>query len=341
MNATQPTPASSENAAAARPARRRSVLRRALNAILLGRRIADARGEVESVPPERHRALARSLHLIDAADRLHDPVDPLPTGSADDAALLLLREAVYWALRARGTPGDSLSDAWDNADEATLHAAAGSSPDVLDNTRACLLRPSADDSLAAPKVLHGEVEQARLFVRGLVSDLTMPPRRLNRLLLLRSLIASTIVLLVVGALAVPSALAIRAALRRPDLAATATWRASSAYAGYNPSTRVTDGHATDLFFHTAEEQEPWIEYDLGSHKTVREVVVRNRTDCCGGRAVPLVVEVSSDRGKWREVARRDADFGVWTASFDPVEAYYVRLRVTRKTWLHLEGVEIH
>ncbi len=340
MNATHPVQNPAEPSASAAPVPRRSLPRRAWDAMLLTGRLNDARQRLASTTPDGRRALSRALHLMEAVDRLHDPVDPLSTGSGDDVAMLLCRDAVLWALRARGIDAESLQAAWDSADSAMLLQAAGPDPDVLRGVRASLLRPSSEDALVDPKTLHRDVELARELFRGLVSGLVEAPRRVNRLRLLRFLIVSATVLLVLGAVAVPSAFAIRAALRRPDLAPTATWRTSSVYPGYNPKTRVTDGHATDLFFHTAEEQNPWIEYDLGSHKTIREVVVRNRTDCCGGRAVPLVVEVSSDRVKWTQVARRDAEFGVWSASFAPVEAYYVRLRVDRKTWFHLEGVEI-
>src|SRR4029078_11522553 len=97
---------------------------------------------------------------------------------------------------------------------------------------------------------------------------------------------------------------------------------------------------TRLFVHTEEEAEPRIEMDLGSAHTVSGVFVKNRDDCCRDRAVPLVVELSTDRKTWRLIARRVDAFSTWTESFSSVRARYVRLRVERKSVLHLEKVEV-
>ena len=70
------------------------------------------------------------------------------------------------------------------------------------------------------------------------------------------------------------------------------------------------------------------------------VRVLNRDDCCAERAIPLVVEVSLDRHGWHEVARRKDQFEDWTAKFSPVSARYVRLRVPRRSILHLKSVRI-
>jgi hypothetical protein len=57
--------------------------------------------------------------------------------------------------------------------------------------------------------------------------------------------------------------------------------------------------------------------------------------------VPLVVEVSNDRKKYREVARRTEVFDTWTPKFAPQRMRYVRLRVARRSMLHLDRVEVH
>jgi hypothetical protein len=75
-------------------------------------------------------------------------------------------------------------------------------------------------------------------------------------------------------------------------------------------------------------------------KTVKRVEIKNRTDCCGDRAVPLVVEVSQDDKTWTQVARREAEFADWTAKFPKTKARYVRLRVARVAMLHLDEVKI-
>lgn len=95
-----------------------------------------------------------------------------------------------------------------------------------------------------------------------------------------------------------------------------------------------------LLFHTELEFKPWAEWDLGAPTKLHEVVVSNRSDCCDERALPLVVEVSDDRTRWTEVARRTEAFGAnMQIPFKEIEARYLRLRVDRESFLHLEYVE--
>jgi hypothetical protein len=68
------------------------------------------------------------------------------------------------------------------------------------------------------------------------------------------------------------------------------------------------------------------------------VRVTNRQDCCGERAIPLLVEVSTDRQRWTTVARREDAFGTWRAQFGKQTARWVRLRVDRRSYLHLYDV---
>jgi hypothetical protein len=70
------------------------------------------------------------------------------------------------------------------------------------------------------------------------------------------------------------------------------------------------------------------------------VIVKNRQDCCHERAVPLMVEVAVEKGHFTEVARREQAFDVWDARFTPHTARYLRLTVTRRSFLHLESVEV-
>jgi hypothetical protein len=95
-----------------------------------------------------------------------------------------------------------------------------------------------------------------------------------------------------------------------------------------------------MLFHTEQENNPWVEYDLGAPKPIHRVEVANRSDCCDDRAIPLVVELSNDRTNWTEVARRDSEFQSWTAKFATKTVRYVRLRVPRVTALHLKEVVV-
>lgn len=126
-----------------------------------------------------------------------------------------------------------------------------------------------------------------------------------------------------------------------DLAEGKHWRASSTLESCHPDRIECGGVRTSIFFHTREEEQPWVEFDLGAPITFRSVSVRNRTDGFQDRAVPLVLEVSDDRQTWRQLGQRDDPFITWTSSFDAVSARYVRLRAARRTFLHLESIKVH
>jgi hypothetical protein len=126
-----------------------------------------------------------------------------------------------------------------------------------------------------------------------------------------------------------------------ELAHGRPWRASSALGSAGCKSPAQQCAASPaFFFHTAEEQNPWIEFDLGASKSVSAVQVDNREDCCSDRAFPLTVEVSTDHKSWKAVANKDEDFKSWRASFDAVDARWVRLRALKQTYLHFAGVRI-
>lgn len=127
-----------------------------------------------------------------------------------------------------------------------------------------------------------------------------------------------------------------------DLAAGKPWRASSAQPEFSgcSSPAQACGQALGSFFHTTEEENPWLQFDLGALHSVSRVELTNRSDCCNERAVPLSVEVSTDGNNFVSVARRDAGFVTWDARFPAVKARWVRLRVLKKTYFHLNGVRI-
>jgi len=172
--------------------------------------------------------------------------------------------------------------------------------------------------------------RVRAFADNLYHDLEAPRRRVGRVLVRRWLHVAAAVgvlgLIVVG---------IRAIARGPNLVEGKHFRASSSLPGC-----ATDEMCAAQMFHTAEENSPWVEFDLGAAKKIHEIEVKNRVDCCQDRAVPMVAEISSDRVHWREVGRRDAEFSTWTLTFAPTPARYVRLRVSRRTMLHLNDVKV-
>ncbi len=115
---------------------------------------------------------------------------------------------------------------------------------------------------------------------------------------------------------------------------------SAANVGHDPS-RVVDGDTTGFGFHTDRGKPQHITIDLGGVHPLRRVVVYNRTDCCGEKAVPLRIEVSEDGKKYRKVASRKRTFDVWRAPLSEVNARYVKLVSTSGEYFHLAEVEVY
>lgn len=128
----------------------------------------------------------------------------------------------------------------------------------------------------------------------------------------------------------------------PDLAADATWRASSSTDGYPVSGRgfaYREG-AGEFFFQTAVQENPWIEFDLGRRVGVSYIEIKNHPGCCQDWAIPLLVELSEDRATWRQVCRVDYPFYVHRCSPRRSMTRYLRLSVPRATSLRLSRVEV-
>lgn len=147
------------------------------------------------------------------------------------------------------------------------------------------------------------------------------------------------VLFVVVALLVAAA-ALRWQRERSNLLHGVSPRLSSEWARCEPSPGRCGGFATRILFHTQEQLDPYVQYDLGGVHRVHALLVRNRSDALQDRAVPLVASVSLDGVNFREVARQSYWFETWKTEFAPVEARYFRLHVARVSILHLERVEL-
>jgi len=130
--------------------------------------------------------------------------------------------------------------------------------------------------------------------------------------------------------------------QKSDYAPRATWTLSSSYAAggcKSPKQQCPDGE--NYFFHTGQEADPWITFDLKHTRSVGAVEVDNRLDCCQERATPLAIDVSTDAATWTEVARHTGSFTTWRASFPSVDARYVRIHVPAPSAiLHLSRVRI-
>jgi hypothetical protein len=119
------------------------------------------------------------------------------------------------------------------------------------------------------------------------------------------------------------------------------WEASSAWGGY-PLSDTLGGHdwVSDLIFHTDEEKDPWVVIDLLSTRTIHQVMVVNRVDCCRERGLPLVLDLWGEDGKFTEIAERASLFETWDVTFAPQRVRYVRLRSRGTTILHLSDIQI-
>jgi hypothetical protein len=126
----------------------------------------------------------------------------------------------------------------------------------------------------------------------------------------------------------------------PDIAAGKVRTQSSTWAVCQPEKGTCGGFPTRIAFHTNEENNPWYQIDLGEETPFSKVWIRNRSDMSQIRAIPLVVETSLDGMTFKQVARKDEKFSEWTAQFPEEKSRFVRLRVDRKSVLHLEDVRI-
>lgn len=137
------------------------------------------------------------------------------------------------------------------------------------------------------------------------------------------------------------------ALRDRDLTVGAAWRASSTW--LNPQTGTIPAHRIyeslpNLFFHTNEQAEPYVDIDLGGIHGVDRVVVVNRYDCCYERARGLKMLLSLDGESFSAVAQRDprSIFRRWDISLSNARARYVRLQIPGdRRILHLSDVRVY
>lgn len=126
-----------------------------------------------------------------------------------------------------------------------------------------------------------------------------------------------------------------------DLAKGRPWTASSKLTDCHPDREECGGAKTAIFFHTLEEENPWVQIDLQTAQSFSSATIENRLDVALERAIPLVLEVSTDGVTWKEVARREKKFEKWKPSFPTQTARFVRAKVPRRSILHLTAVRIH
>jgi hypothetical protein len=225
---------------------------------------------------------------------------------------------------------------WAGAERRLLAEVAGGEG-AMRGLEACLMLERFSDF--AELAVEEQARQARdlaAFAKNLLSTLETPRVRLDKLYAQR-------VLRTGGGLLALLALVGLAMFARTwreserDLTRDRPYKASSTYPAVGcKSPQQECPESPFFFFHTLEDDPPWLEIDLGTKKRFSAIKLVNREDCCGERAIPLAIEISNDHKTWREITRRTEPFTTWHQSFAPANARYVRVVGLRKTALHLK-----
>jgi hypothetical protein len=278
-------------------------------------------------------ALSAGNHLLEAPERTGE-------GLAGAHAGTLYLESIHWALWSARTDLErpELEALW-NEGRSVVDELGLSAEQITEVKRFVAMQKPA---LELPELAERDQEAAAMLLRQVASRTLevrcKKKRAYERIALkrvLRFALSVTVLLgLVLGATALLP--------EKRNIAAGKPWTTSSKLYECHPQKNECGGVETKMFFCTKEESNPWFQYDLGSKTRVSSMTIVNRQD--GGvqsRAVPLIVEVSDDGKTFREVIRRSEEFSTWKPKFASQEARYVRLRVAKKSFLHLEAVRIH
>jgi hypothetical protein len=305
------------------------------------------REAAQPLPAPAAEFLRRAQVAAEVARRAVVTPEPFE-GDAQPILCHLYLHSVRCALRGitareRGSAphsGAEQASPWETLGAPFLLRALGD-PQTVENVKAAVDTLTLEQLTELAPADGGRLASAsKTLALALIAELEVGKRIAEALWLQRLLRVG--MLLVLAGLAVVGVLQFReASERRRDVAAGKPWHASSAYSvGGCKSPAQKCDESPDYFFHTQDERNPWIEFDLGGVQRISAVRVDNRKDCCSERSAPMVVEVSSDEHAWRPVARRDTVFNSWLATFAPTGARWVRLRLDKQAPLHLTGVRI-
>jgi hypothetical protein len=342
MSQTEPetVPSAPADSRAATPQRGGSgIFRRTLDWYTCRPQREKARTAASASPRERE-LLRRAKAAYASANLLNEPADPSRRELAPAHAAALYAEALVWALWSYRASEDAPKpeDLWSSAETLVVRELALPEERVAEVGR-LLAAPRLAMALAERPSAERE-DAARLLKRAALVAIDVrerPFRAVDGITLVAfARVALTVLVLVA---AVGAAIALRP--EKPNLAAGKPWTTSSSLFECHPAQVECGGAKTRIFFHTRDEQDPWLQYDLGAKVAFSSMRIQNRQDGEADRAVPLIVEVGDDGAHFRQIARRDTEFSSWKASFPTVTARYVRLRVPRRSMLHLEEVDVY
>lgn len=338
--ATTSTPSTNDNLPSVPRTPRSNALRRF---IWLDERVNEARAKTFGPNQPGWAEYDAARHARDGVVQIGE------TGQSSMAVLLLERDAAALLVRAHAareqielSPGPLnesdwealrhvpiIQEAWNNLSAvqvANLVAATG---------------PQGDQALANLPAAQRKAFAIGLheFVNAVTEPLEFEANRLGRALFARY---TRVSLVAVATLVVISLIGswIGSKFEKPNIALHRPVEVSSQYPGAGEDhTLLVDGDKTNLGFHT-DCQGGWVVIDLGAPKNIDKVVVYNRTEF-PERAVPLVIEVSTDHQNYRKVAERKEVFDKWSATGLNTQARYVKLRNTAPNCFHLAEVEIY
>lgn len=303
--------------------------------LLVREQLALARANAAGFSATQREYLRRAKLAFEVGELALSPGNAVRSGSTAPLAANLFRQSLYWALLSEN-PERGLVSPERLLDEGTL-ASLGSNESERAQIAATMRSTFIELSDGAPEVQRANADLLRRWSTRRISSTQRVLWRLEWVKLKRILRVALFAVFVL----VPVLFAVSALLAKPDLAKGKPWRVSSIGIECHPEKSDCGGTATDILFHTKNEQNPWFEYDFGAPLAFSSLTIRNRSDCCQERALPLIVEVSNDDKNFHEVIRRDEAFSTWQPKFAVQHARYLRLRVPRESMLHLEAIKVH
>jgi len=292
-----------------------------------------------AMSPREADLLDRAKAALGAGNQLRELSEPSNRQLAAPHSAALYAEALTWVLWSKRPelPPDRLDEL--ASDVKGLVNVPGIKPEEALEAERLLVIPRLALELAERDEKEQDAAATVLRRAALVAvDARERPRRAVDTLGLIAFARVGLTLLLVGG-AIVAAIALRP--EKPNLAAGKPWSESSLGYECHPLQNECGGVKTRIFFHTKEEDDPWFRYDLGKKTQFSSMKIENRQDGEGARAVPLIVEVGDDGTHFHEIARQKDDFEIWKPSFPKQNARYVRLRVPRRSILHLENVEVN
>jgi hypothetical protein len=311
----------------------------------MSQRIAEADGRAAEIGKVIRSDVRMARALLGAAESF----ESFDGAERELAAIALLRQAAVFAAdgylrRQKVDITESVERTWNAAlEQPELNRLAqGFSADTRERMRCAVSvgLTSEYDTWSAAELRSLGASLKRL-VHGMVNrveDEILQPRRLRFQRIVRWVA-------LVGAVAfgvswcvdqIRSASATTNIALDKKVSISSNWRESE----YPPS-RLVDGDATQVGCHSESQDHPWVQIDLGSRRPIHRMVVVNRLDGLTDRAVPLLVETSSDGKDYKEYARQTVDFKTWNVKGPSTKARYVRLTILGQAILHLNEVEIY